>query len=256
VYGAEFDLVIPSNLSVVSISCNTVWDGCTVPSSPYTNPLHFYGYEGAGFNSPTVVYTVVLQGVTAGADLVLDLDDTDDKFATFMLGPTNMLYGNALTDGTVTVYGKQLVQGKVTLQGRADNSGSGILQLGVGQLAGYGPFQDLHDYWGKFGIVGVVEDTYSVSASKVNYLALPVSLGKTVVITSSKTTIEPLMLLGGDVDADAVINLTDAILIGGQYATAGTADVNGNGTVDLYDLVLAAGNYLEGSATAYGVWVP
>jgi hypothetical protein len=259
VYGAEFDLVIPSNLSVVSISCNTVWDGCTVPSSPYTNPLHFYGYEGAGFNSPTVVYTVVLQGVTAGAGLVLDLDETDDKFATFMLGPTNMLYGNALTDGTVTVIGKQAaVTAKVTLQGRSDNSGA-LLTFTAGTIMGYS-YSGASNYWGNISLANVVDDTYPITIAKANYLAVTANSLKSVAISSSKISLTTIMLLGGNVTGpmgvvDEAIDLLDASAIGGSFNHPGPYDVNGNGLVDIYDLTLVGGNYGLTSATAYS-WAP
>jgi len=163
--------------------------------SPYTNPLHFYGYEGAGFNSPTVVYTVVLQGVTAGADLVLDLDDTDDKFATFMLGPTNMLYGNALTDGTVTVIGKQAaVTAKVTLQGRSDNTGA-LLTFTPGTLMGYS-YSGTSNYWGNISLANVVDDTYPITIDKANYLAVTANSLKSVAISSSKTSLTTINAAG------------------------------------------------------------
>ncbi len=53
-----------------------------------------------------------------------------------------------------------------------------------------------------------------------------------------------ITLLGGDATEDDCINIFDLAMIAARYGgTDVVADVNGDGRVDIYDLVIAAGNY-------------
>ena len=63
-------------------------------------------------------------------------------------------------------------------------------------------------------------------------------------------------LLGGDVNATPGVDIGDLSAIGGAFGNPITADtgpdVNGDGWVNIFDLVLAGGNYL-GTASP---WTP
>jgi hypothetical protein len=58
-------------------------------------------------------------------------------------------------------------------------------------------------------------------------------------------------LLGGDANNDNVIDISDSGCIGGAYgggaaaSETGSSDVNGDGKVDIYDLVLMGGNFYK-----------
>ena len=106
----------------------------------------------------------------------------------------------------------------------------------------------------------MVDDTYPITIAKANYLAVTANSLKSVAISSSKISLTTIMLLGGNVTGpmgvvDEAIDLLDASAIGGSFNLPGPYDVNGNGTVDIFDLTLVGGNYGLTSATAYS-WVP
>ncbi len=67
------------------------------------------------------------------------------------------------------------------------------------------------------------------------------------------TSLNTLLLLGGDAVNDNLIDIKDAGCIGSAYAlppavcgigpTLGTSDVNGDGVMDILDLTLMSGNF-------------
>jgi hypothetical protein len=78
--------------------------------------------------------------------------------------------------------------------------------------------------------------------------------------TQPLTTLNTLVLLGGDGTDDNLIDINDATCIGGSYQTTSTcsggsgadADINADGVVDILDLTLMGGNYgLDNSS-----WTP
>jgi hypothetical protein len=67
--------------------------------------------------------------------------------------------------------------------------------------------------------------------------------------TRPLTTLNNVVLLGGDATDDDTIDISDATCIGNDYGTStstcgtGSSDVNGDGVIDILDLVLMGGNY-------------
>ena len=73
------------------------------------------------------------------------------------------------------------------------------------------------------------------------------------------TSLNTVVLLGGDATNDNVISIGDASCIGGQYGltpgvcgVGGTGDVNEDSVVNILDLTLMGGNYEKNSSP----WTP
>ncbi|MHC1739938.1 MAG: hypothetical protein AB9897_02375 [Anaerolineaceae bacterium] len=102
--------------------------------------------------------------------------------------------------------------------------------------------------------------TYTITTNQARYLNVTSDLGKTIAVTGSKTTINPLELKGGNaVYSDNEINVADASKVGTDYGKIGASfdgDVNFSNKVDIFDLAIVGGNYGFTSTTAYGTWVP
>jgi len=86
----------------------------------------FTALNGAAQN----VYQVTFQGVAPGT-VVLDLDQTDDRFAMARLWRQYQHLCRALTDGSVTVFDALAVTGRIDLQGRPNDTGA-VMSFGVG----------------------------------------------------------------------------------------------------------------------------
>ncbi|MBC7265228.1 MAG: right-handed parallel beta-helix repeat-containing protein [Chloroflexi bacterium] len=130
--------------------------------------------------------------------------------------------------------------GVVNMQGRANDSGAGVYVV----PGGYSAVTIAN---GSFTVSDVPEGSgYTVLAEMARYL----DAEKTgVTVTGGGTTdLGTVTLLGGDVNDDDVIDITDLAAIGGQFGNTvdpatTPADINYDGVVDILDLVLAAGNY-------------
>jgi hypothetical protein len=81
-----------------------------------------------------------------------------------------------------------------------------------------------------------------------------------VLTSRPNTSLATLLLLGGDATNDNLIENGDAACIGSAYGgttntcigTGANSDVNGDGKIDIYDLVLMGGNY----TLTYSNWTP
>lgn len=172
-----------------------------------------------------------------------------------------------LTEGLVScVAATGSITGTIALQGRvqgaADPAGwnDAVVTLtcadSSGGCTGYGPYTFTTDNHGVYVLTksgvgsGVVAGNYTASVTRRAYLgatkASPVSVTKDGTTTITGPT--PPML-GGDVDDSGTINVVDLSTIGtafGQAPVGGAdtgADVNGDSIVNIFDLVLAGGNY-------------
>jgi hypothetical protein len=178
----------------------------------------------------------------------------------------------ALTGDSITCMARTgSADGYVGLQGRLNTTsapagwnGSAVVLTCVSGdcvAAGAGPYVLSSDagghYWlAKVGAgTGVVYGVYSAMVSRRAYLGA--AKATNVTINSTTTIIDALgsapVLWGGDVDDDGIIttvDLGDIGLVFGNSITPDTdADVNGDGVVNIFDLVLAGGNYGKTSST-------
>ena len=173
------------------------------------------------------------------------------------------------TNGTLNVTYNATIKpttlsGNFDLQGRTDRGGIPVT-LSKGQYVLQGPYTTGTTNVGGNNLVftNVAMDVYTVSTGQAGYLNIDATCGKTKAIFGTTSTLSPLKLKGGNaVWTDNVINIDDISAILGVYGKASTlaapleADINANGTVDVYDLAMAAGNYGFTCATAYANWMP
>lgn len=173
------------------------------------------------------------------------------------------LIGNSITCTAATAAS---TDGYIKLQGRTGGAISpkgwngATVKLtctgGACLTAGAGPyFFTATDVNGHYELVkvgagtGVALGTYTASVTRRAYLGA--TKAGSVVIAAGTNTINAVggapLLLGGDVDGDAMIGLLDLSGTAGLFGTSVTADtgadINGDGFVNIFDLVLVGGNY-------------
>ena len=144
------------------------------------------------------------------------------------------------------------VRGQVTLQGRADYAGT-TLGLALDGLTTTEPLAcDQTGPTGAFQCEVTAEETTGARlvATHPGYLRseIPLSAG----LLTRSTAVE---LVAGDVNGDCQINLADLVTVseamGSQAGAAQRADLNGNGAVDVMDVVLVGLNYNRRCPTAW-----
>jgi hypothetical protein len=97
---------------------------------------------------------------------------------------------------------------------------------------------------GHFALPGVPVGTHNLMAAMPGYLYAE----KTgVEVNVETTTVLPgLTLLGGDANADCLVDIFDLVIVAVNYGTAppkdARADINGNAAVDIFDLVMVGRN--------------
>ena len=183
--------------------------------------------------------------------------DSENIPATLTGATVQCLATTASVDGWIKLQGRQptnLVpaawQGTVVTLTCVDTVGIGC--------NGFGPYTMTTDASGHYQHLktptpgsGVVLGTYSATAARRAYLGAAKTTN--VVVVSGSNTINTLAtaprLLGGDVVPGAPgsgITMSDLTAIGGAFGTSVTPDtgndVNGDGAVNIFDLVLAGGN--------------
>jgi hypothetical protein len=133
------------------------------------------------------------------------------------------------------------MQGRVYLDGRAVHAGAGV-------AANPGGHSTLTVPEGTFELPALAAGSYNVDISHTSYLrAGPRSVA---VATGGTVNLGNVTLLGGDCDADDNINIMDAAMVALSFALTSSragfeprADINGDGVVDIYDLVMVGNNF-------------
>jgi hypothetical protein len=144
------------------------------------------------------------------------------------------------SDGQVTVTSstsEATLTGKVLLEGRSNNSGVQV------QVAGGSSTTTASD--GSYSVV-VSAGTHTLTFSHPSYLSKSVSA---TAVAGTTVTVPQETLLGGDVNGDGTIDISDLVILGSQFGSTSpspaAADINGDGVVDIVDIVLAARNLGE-----------
>jgi len=190
-------------------------------------------------------------------------------------------------DGQIIISTLANFTGFINLQGRTDDSGAVIQVYGAAPKAsavllaqGASVSSGAYTTAYEAGQQLTVGTTYYFQVDRALYV--PTTAMKTTtgllpavpddwqnyadLLVRPLTTLNTVILLGGDATDDDMIELSDAVCIGAQYGSAApvacgtgadfgagtSADVNGDGKVDLLDLVLMGGNYEKNSSP----WIP
>jgi len=76
---------------------------------------------------------------------------------------------------------------------------------------------------------------------------LPYSLSGLIVYAGRVVVLSDIVLYAGDINGDGLVNLFDLVAVSIRYGTQASSstpeDVNGDGNVNLFDLVLVSTNY-------------
>ena len=171
-----------------------------------------------------------------------------------------------LGDSITCVVATGSVDGYIKLQGRLGTNphpaswyGAQVtLTCASAGCAGYGPYtmttDDLGHYqWVKTGPgTGIAAGDYTATVTRRAYLGATKAPNVTVAAGATTNVTPTPTLLGGDVVVPVGIDILDLTAIGGLFGTSITADtgpdVNGDGWVNIFDLVLAGGNYGQTSS--------
>ncbi|MFN8498622.1 MAG: hypothetical protein U0641_12290 [Anaerolineae bacterium] len=134
----------------------------------------------------------------------------------------------------------QLLTGKVSLQGRSSGAGAQVQAGGGGTTVGPD---------GTYSLI-VPTGAMNITAGHTSYLSSSTSGGGN---TPSVVKLPQAMLVAGDINGDGTIDLFDLVYLASVYGTTPPgnpkADLNGDGAVDLFDLVLLGVNYGRSSAS-------
>lgn len=128
------------------------------------------------------------------------------------------------------------VSGRVALQGRNDHSGA---------LVCVGALSVVTDASGAY-VLSPAPGSHEITVSLGGYLSAACT---GVAATAGATTQLPeVTLLAGDVDGDCQIGLFDLVMLGARFNQSPPApppylDLNADGTLNILDVVLLAGNY-------------
>jgi hypothetical protein len=136
------------------------------------------------------------------------------------------------------------ISGQVILAGRARNDWSGAIVTLSDVLS------TTTSTTGDFSFNQVSKGTYAnVTADAPGYLP---AVCTSLPATEAETLLTAIALLSGDVNDDAVVDITDATAIGVSFGQTGSnlqADINRDEIVDILDLILVSLNFGEGTQT-------
>ncbi len=180
--------------------------------------------------------------------------------------------GHTITDaddGKIIIHGLANFTGYIDLEGRANDSGATINvwnQLDKAGAVEYARGSSVSS--GKYTTAYLGSYQLNIPTTYYFQVDAPLFLPTTAMVLSPSYQTVPTIwwngdvldtrplhslllvkLLGGDANDNNVIETSDLGCIGGAYGGApaacgaGTSDVNGDGRVDIYDLVLMGGNY-------------
>jgi hypothetical protein len=199
---------------------------------------------GGEVNGSGPLAQVVFTGAAPGVSpITLDNDLLSDRNGSAIAHTT--------TNYAVLVYGFANVNGKVQLQGRATPMDTGTVTLtdAGGDFTPTVVTFDTTGAWTASVPVTLTNSTYNIVAAHYLYL----SNQKTSAAMAAGGTFAQgtTLLKGGDANTSGLIDIGDLSCIAGDFGRAPTtcvgvstsSDINADTTVNIYDLVLAGGNY-------------
>ncbi len=141
----------------------------------------------------------------------------------------------ARADGQVTVTSDQAtLSGRVLLEGRTDYSGT-LVRLDGGAAVTTGAD-------GRYTFL-TAAGTHTITFAHESYLS---ASARVVGVAGSTVTVSDVTLSGGDVNGDGRIDILDLVAVAAQFGSTSpspeTADINADGQVDIVDVVLVAKN--------------
>jgi beta-lactamase superfamily II metal-dependent hydrolase len=137
------------------------------------------------------------------------------------------------------------LSGRVYLQGRSNHTGVTIRVGGFSALTGAD---------GAFTLVNAPLGAQTVEASRSGFLK--VQAANVQLVSGQQAALAAITLPAGDIDGNGEINLFDLVTLAAAYGACPPADarldLNGDGCANLLDLVLLAGNYNRRGPLAWG----
>ncbi|MCW5851107.1 MAG: PD40 domain-containing protein [Anaerolineae bacterium] len=130
------------------------------------------------------------------------------------------------------------IQGTVRLQSRAAHDGITLL------LTGPTTTSTMTDSNGSFSFSNILPGEYQLTAQRQGWLCsrLPIAVG-----VGQTLSVPAALLLGGDIDGNGTVNIFDLVFVAGTYGLPASAepraDLNGDGEIGLSDLVLVGYNF-------------
>lgn len=138
--------------------------------------------------------------------------------------------------------GTATVSGQIITTGRVNNDWSG-----ASATIDDSKQSATTDVLGHFSLANVTTGAHtSITADAPGYLP---AVCTAPIITAPETTLSNIALLSGDVNDDALVNITDATTIGVFFGNTGpdlSADINRDQQVDILDLILVTINFGQG----------
>jgi hypothetical protein len=161
-----------------------------------------------------------------------------------------------VSDGTDTLITIPSTPGNVTVTTAQGNLAGQVLASKDVTVSLYNPDTTLAT-----SAVVNPDGTFNLSALAGNYTVVASAegfldaQGAPTLTSGATTTMQTVILLAGDIDGNNVIDQFDAMTIGMNYNLAAptAADLNDDGTINILDLELLAGNYGQSGALA---WLP
>lgn len=244
-YGVEFDLAFdPSVITVTSVHEGFAWTGrdYTVIEKDVDNVeglVSFAAYlQRPGHpmsRERAKIATLELAAVAAGKTSL----ELQNALVSNIDGQA--LVPLQIQDGELVVQGMSCLSGVVELQGRPGASDGASIELAGGQA---GPYVVESDADGSWTICDVIEDTYRLTVSMPGYLSAERS---NLAFGQGGETLTPVRLLAGDCDGNEVVDIFDAATLGAAFDSSPPldvrADLNADGIVNVQDASLLGGNW-------------
>ncbi|MBI2305344.1 MAG: carboxypeptidase regulatory-like domain-containing protein, partial [Chloroflexi bacterium] len=198
---------ISGTVSIMGIAYDDDFDGYRLQYSSLTTPTTWYTVTA---RTEQVLWGVLGAWNTSGlATGAYNLRLTARDLAGYEATDAITV---SVTAGVVPPTSIGTLRGQVVLQGRADDSGA-LVTLGSS------PYFTTTAADGIFTITNVAAGTYTATATMSGYLSA--TRTGIVVEAGSTTTLPPVTLRGGDLNGDGVIDIFDLVLVGINFSVSG-----------------------------------